>query len=156
VTASPASVEVVGPESVVRELTEAITEPVDIRGAMGRVRDTVTIGVPESNVRLKFPRNAIVVVEVRPAPVHHTVRGVPIILRHLDRGLKAAAVPASVTVRARGAADLVTILEAMKVPAYVDLGGLRRGRYNLPVRIDATSGYSIIAIDPEAVQVSIK
>jgi hypothetical protein len=156
VTASPASVDVVGPESVIRELTEAITEPVDIRGAMGRVRDTVTIGVPESSVRLKFPRNAIVVVEIRPAPVQHTVRGVPIILRHLDRGLKAGAVPAAVTVRARGAADVVTTLEGSRVPAYVDLGGLRRGRYNLPVRIDATSGYSIIEIDPAAVQVSIR
>jgi YbbR domain-containing protein len=156
VTASPASVEVVGPASLIRELTEAITEPVDIRGAMGRVRDTVTIGVPDSSVRLKLPRNAIVVVEIRPAPVQHTVRGVPVILRHLDRGLKAAAVPASVTVRARGAADVVTTLEAVKVPAYVDLGGLRRGRYNLPVRIDATSGYTILGIDPPTIQVSIR
>ena len=47
VTASPASIEVVGPESIVRQLTEATTEPVSLHGAMGRVRDTVTIGVPE-------------------------------------------------------------------------------------------------------------
>ena len=83
VTASPASVEVVGPESVIKQLTEATTEPVNLHGAMGRVRDTVTIGVAESSVRLKIPTNAVVVVDVNPAPVQHTIRGVPIILRHL-------------------------------------------------------------------------
>jgi YbbR domain-containing protein len=156
VTASPKTVEVVGPESVIRELTQATTEPVNLRGAMGRVRDTVTIGVPESSVRLKVPRNAIVVVEVNPAPVHHTIRGVPIILRHLRRGLRASVVPPAVAVSARGAAGVVTGLAAERVPVFVDLNGLRRGRYNLPVRIDATAGFSITGTDPAAVQVTIK
>jgi hypothetical protein len=156
VTASPAAVEVVGPESVVRQLTEATTEPVNVRGAMGRVRDTVTIGVPESSVRLKVPRNATVVVEVKPAPVERTVRGVPVILRHLGRGLRAAAAPANVTVTARGPADLVTAIDGARVPAFVDLSGLKKGRYNLPVRIDAASGFSVVGIDPAAVRISIK
>jgi YbbR domain-containing protein len=155
VTASPAAVEVVGPESVVRQLTEATTEPVNVRGAMGRVRDTVTIGVPESNVRLKVPRSATVVVEVKPAPVERTVRGVPLILLHLGRGLRAAAAPATVTVTARGPADVVTAIEGARVPAFVDLSGLKKGRYNLPVRIDATSGFSVVGLDPAAVRISI-
>jgi YbbR domain-containing protein len=156
VTASPASVEVVGPESVIKQLTEATTEPVNLRGAMGRVRDTVTIGVAESSVRLKIPTNAVVVVDVNPAPVHHTIRGVPILLRHLKRGLRATVVPSEVVVRARGAAGVVTRLAAERVPAFVDLNGLNRGRYNLPVRTDATAGFSITATDPAAVQVTIK
>lgn len=156
VTASPASVEVVGPESVIKQLTEATTEPVNLRGAMGRVRDTVTIGVAESSVRLKIPTNAVVVVDVSPAPVHHTIRGVPILLRHLKSGLRATVVPSEVVVRARGAAGVVTGLAAERVPAFIDLNGLNRGRYNLPVRIDATAGFSITATDPAAVQVTIK
>jgi YbbR domain-containing protein len=156
VSASPASVEVVGPESVIKQLTEATTEPVNLRGAMGRVRDTVTIGVAESSVRLKIPTNAVVVVDVNPAPVHHTIRGVPILLRHLKRGLRATVVPSEVVVRARGAAGVVTGLAADRVPAFIDLNGLNRGRYNLPVRIDATAGFSITATDPAAVQVTIK
>jgi YbbR domain-containing protein len=156
VTASPASVEVVGPESVIKQLTEATTEPVNLRGAMGRVRDTVTIGVAESSVRLRIPTNAVVVVDVNPAPVHHTIRGVPILLRHLKRGLRATVVPSEVVVRARGAAGVVTGLAAERVPAFIDLNGLNRGRYNLPVRIDATAGFSITATDPAAVQVTIK
>jgi YbbR domain-containing protein len=156
VSASPASVEVVGPESVIKQLTEATTEPVNLRGAMGRVRDTVTIGVAESSVRLKIPTNAVVVVDVNPAPVHHTIRGVPILLRHLKRGLRATVVPSEVVVRAQGAAGVVTGLAAERVPAFIDLNGLNRGRYNLPVRIDATAGFSITATDPAAVQVTIK
>jgi YbbR domain-containing protein len=156
VTASPASVEVVGPESVIKQLTEATTEPVNLRGAMGRVRDTVTIGVAESSVRLRIPTNAVVVVDVNPAPVHHTIRGVPILLRHLKRGLRATVVPSEVVVRAQGAAGVVTGLAAERVPAFIDLNGLNRGRYNLPVRIDATAGFSITATDPAAVQVTIK
>ena len=91
---------------------------------MGRVRDTVTIGVPDSNVRLKVARNAVVVVDVNPAPVQHTISGVPINLRHLSRGLRAAVVPPAVAVRARGPAGLITRLSAERVPAFVDLNGL--------------------------------
>ena len=156
VTASPPTVEVVGPESVVRRLTEATTEPVNLRGAMGRVRDTVTIGVPESSVRLKFPRSAVVIVEVKAAPVEHTVRGVPVILRHLGTGLRATVAPAAVTVNARGTAEVVRTLQGDRVPAFVELTGLRKGRYNLPVRVDATSGFSVIDVDPAAVMVTIR
>ena len=156
VTASPASIEVVGPESIVRQLTEATTEPVSLHGAMGRVRDTVTIGVPDSTVRLKSPRNAVVVVDVKAAPVAQTVRGVTVILRHLARGVKASAVPTAVSVTATGSPDVVSGLAADRVPAFVDLTGLRRGRYNLPVRIDATSGFSITSIDPPRIQVTIR
>jgi len=156
VTASPSTVEVVGPESVIRQLTEATTEPVNLHGAMGRVRDTVTIGVPESTVRLKFPRSAVVVVEVKAAPMEKTVRGVPLILRHLGKGLRVTVGPPAVAVKARGAADVVTTLAAERVPAFVDMTGLRKGRYNLPVRVDSTNGFSVIDIEPAAVTVTIR
>jgi YbbR domain-containing protein len=128
VTASPASIEVVGPESIVRQLTQATTEPVNVGGAMGRVRDTVTIGVPDSTVRLKSPGNAVVVVEIKAAPIARTVRAVAVIPE----------------------------LAPGRVPAFVDLTGLRRGRYNLPVRIDATGDFSITGIDPPSVKVTIR
>ena len=156
VTVSPTSVAVVGPESIVRQLTEATTEPVSVDGAMGRVRDTVTIGVNESRVRLQVPRNAVVTVEIERATIDRAVRGVPLILRHLARGLRAEAAPRAVTVHARGHADVVSELDAARVPAFVDLTGLRRGRYNLPVRIDATSGFTVVSVEPSTVQIRIR
>jgi YbbR domain-containing protein len=156
VTASPASIEVVGPESIVRQLTQATTEPVNVGGAMGRVRDTVTIGVPDSTVRLKSPGNAVVVVEIKAAPIARTVRAVAVIPRHLTRGAKASVAPTAVTVTATGPPDVVAELAPDRVPAFVDLTGLRRGRYNLPVRIDATGAFSITGIDPPSVKVTIR
>ena len=69
---------------------------------------------------------------------------------------KFAAAPGAVSVRARGPADIVTTLEGRRVPAFVDLSGLKKGRYNLTVRIDATSGFGITDIDPAAVRVTIR
>ena len=44
-TADPATVEIVGPDSRVRQVAEATTEPVSVKDAKTRVRDGVTIGV---------------------------------------------------------------------------------------------------------------
>jgi YbbR domain-containing protein len=48
VLAEPASVEIVGPDSRVRQVAEATTEPVSVKDARARVRDGVTIGVVDS------------------------------------------------------------------------------------------------------------
>ena len=48
----PATVEIVGPDSHVRQVAEATTEPVSVKDARSRVRDNVTIGVVDSSVRL--------------------------------------------------------------------------------------------------------
>ena len=76
--------------------------------------------------------------------------------RHLTRGAKASVAPTAVTVTASGPPDVVAELAPDRVPAFVDLTGLRRGRYNLPVRIDATGAFSITGIDPPSVKVTIR
>ena len=45
VTAEPATVEIAGPESRVKKLANATTEPVSVTGARDNVRDVVTVGV---------------------------------------------------------------------------------------------------------------
>ena len=76
-TAEPATVKVIGPESRVRQLAEATTEPVNIAGSRDRVRDVVTVGVADAAVRLDSPTSATVIVEVLPAPVERELAGVP-------------------------------------------------------------------------------
>jgi YbbR domain-containing protein len=66
VRVDPASVEIVGPEDVVRQVLEATTEPLSIDGARDHVRDTVVIGLVRSTVRLRQPQSAKVVVEIVP------------------------------------------------------------------------------------------
>ena len=55
---SPATVEVAGPESRLRRLTGATTEPVDVTDARARVADVVTVGIADSAVRLVKAQNA--------------------------------------------------------------------------------------------------
>lgn len=156
IVATPASVDVIGPESVVRQLTEATTEPIDLRNATAPVRDTVTIGLPDPAVRLLVPRSAVVTVDIEPAPVTRTVSGVPVILRNLKRGLRARVTPRTASVLARGTRATVSALRAEQVPLYVNLSGLGRGRYNLAVKADAMREISVSGIDPATVNVRIE
>ena len=90
ISAEPSTVEVVGPESHVREVAAATTEPVEIDGKNERVRDVVTVGVGDSSVRLvEQPLSATVVIEILPAPIERDVAGVPVRFRNLAAGLGA-------------------------------------------------------------------
>jgi YbbR domain-containing protein len=64
ISADPPMVEVIGPAGAVGRLTRAITEPVSVAGASMTVTETVTVGVPDSAVRLRSPQNARVAVVI--------------------------------------------------------------------------------------------
>jgi YbbR domain-containing protein len=67
VAATPATVEVVGPESALKHLQEATTEPLSVSGAKESLQDTVTIGVSDPWVRLRSPQTAAVTVSIAPS-----------------------------------------------------------------------------------------
>jgi len=156
VMSDPATVEVAGPASEVRGVTEASTEPVSVRGATRPVIDTVSIGVPDSNVRLRNPRDAIVTVEIRPVPVERTVADVPIELRNAGSGLRATAHPAAVSVVLRGPAEELAALKTGSLAVYADLAGLGPGRYNLPVRFDQMKNVTIERVQPSQLDVRLR
>lgn len=62
----PATVEVAGPESALKRLQAAVTEPVSIQDQTRTVREVVTIGVPDSSLRLRSPQTAVVTVTISP------------------------------------------------------------------------------------------
>ena len=64
----PATVQVVGPESRLRDLTEAMTEPIDVTGVSTPLRRMVTVGVDDPSLRLATPGAARVTIAVVPAP----------------------------------------------------------------------------------------
>jgi YbbR domain-containing protein len=156
VTSVPATVDVVGPASEVRGVTEATTEPVSVRGATRPVIDTVSIGVPDSNVRLRNPRDAIVTVEIRPVPIERTVTGVTVGLRNAGSGLHSSASPSTVTVVLRGPANEISALKPADLAVYADLAGLGRGRYNLPVRFDQMKNVTIQRVEPSQLDVRLR
>lgn len=154
--ADPSSVEIVGPESRVRQVAEATTEPVSVKDARARVRDAVTIGVVDSSVRLVQAQNAQVTVEIWPAPVERQVGDVPVRYRNLGTGLRANLSPQLARVTVRGAKEALTGLGADGVDAFVDLAGLGSGRYNLRVQVEPSENFGVVQIEPAVVSVTIK
>jgi YbbR domain-containing protein len=155
-TAEPATVKVIGPESHIRELSEATTEPVDIGGSRERVRDVVTVGVSDAAVRLESPTSATVMVEILPAPVERELTGVPIRWRNLGPGMRAQVVPTIARVNVRGRREALAALSATALDAFVDLAGLGAGRYNLRVQIDPAESFGLNSITPSVVEVTIR
>ena len=156
VTSDPATVEVAGPESRLRQLTSATTEPVAVTGSQDRVRDVVTIGLADSAVRLVQPQNATVVVEVLPAPVERDLPSLPVRWRNLGAGLRAQVQPSLTRLTVRGRRGALASLSAGEIDAFVDLAGLGPGRYNLRVQVDASQTFGVTAIAPAVVNVTIK
>ena len=156
ISADPATVEIVGPESHVRQVAEATTEPVSVKDARSRVRDNVTIGIVDSSVRLAQAQSANVTVDIWPAPVERRMPDVPVRWRNLGAGLRAQVSPQLVHVTVRGSKDPLAALRGDSVQAFVDLAGLGSGRYNLRVQVDPAESFGVLAIDPAVVSVTIK
>ena len=154
-TVDPATIEVVGPESAIKRVTQALTEPVSVAGARTSVTENVTIRLLDATLRLKNPRPAKVTIQIVPAPVEQTVRDRPVHLRSLEPNLSARALPAVVDVRVRGSREALGRVEPDDIMAYVDLAGLGSGRYTLTVRADAAGEVGVTRVDPATVQVRI-
>ena len=156
VVADPASVEIIGPDSRVRQVAEATTEPVSVKDARARVRDGVTVGVVDASVRLTQAQTAQVTVEIWPAPVERQLAEVPVRYRNLGTGLRASLSPQLARVTVRGAKDALGALRADSVETFVDLAGLGSGRYNLRVQVEPAESFGVVLIDPAVVAVTIK
>lgn len=156
VTSDPAEVEVVGPETVLRGLTRAITEPVVVTGARSTVPETVTIGVPDSSVRLKTPRSARVTVTIRPVPAERTIESVPVRIDRVGKAVVAEASPSVVSVTVKGAREKISGLDAGSMTASVDLVGLGPGRYNLPVKVTPIQDVEIVNVQPATASVRVR
>lgn len=156
VTTTPPMVDVIGPISAVQQVVEATTEPVDISGATASVRDTVTIGLPDSAARLRTPQTGIVVVEIVPAPVERTLEAVTVAPRGLGASRRASIQPSRVRVVVRGSPDALEALARGDVNVFADLTGLAPGRYNLPVKFEAPSHVSVVRVEPATLDVVIR
>jgi YbbR domain-containing protein len=138
VTVSPRMMAITGPESAVKEATEAITEPVSITDARAPVTETVNVGLLDPSLRERPIANR---------PVH---------LRNLRDGLTANAVPALVDVVLRGTREGLARVAPEEVSAYVDLAGLGPGEYQLTVEIETTDRAGVARVDPATVQIRIQ
>ena len=156
VTVEPATVEVVGPESEVRNLAGAVTEPIELRSSAGQVREKVAVAILNSEARLRTPQEAIVTIDIQPVRTERLIGGVPVRMPQLAEGLRAQSNPPNVAVTVRADGEMLKQLAAGSVDASVDVAGLGAGRYTLPVRVAASRLFGVVRIDPPQVQVTIR
>ena len=157
VASDPATVRIEGPESRVRQLAEATTEPVLVTGSRDRVRESVTIGLADSAVRLSnMPQSATVVVDVLPAPLEREFHGVPVRYRNLASGLRAQIQPSVAQVIVRGRREALGGLRSDTIESFVDLAGLGPGHYNLRVQVEPSQDFGVASLSPAVVDVIIK
>jgi YbbR domain-containing protein len=154
-TADPKTVEVVGPESVVKRATEVLTEPVSVAGAREKVKDNVALGLLDPSLRLKNVRAATVTVQIVPAPLERVLHSRPVHLRGLPSGLQAQAIPATVDVTVRGSREALSRVEADDIVAHIDIAGLGAGEYSLDVHADSPPDVGVIRMEPASVKVRI-
>ena len=155
IVTTPPAVDLVGPASRLEQITTALTEPVSVAGATGRVEATVTVGVADPVVRLRIPVSATVVVDIVPAPLERTLHEIAVESRGLD-GRRAVVAPDRITVSVLGARELVRALDTGSVRAFVDLAGLAPGDYNLPVAVESGDELGVTQIDPPFVRVTLR
>jgi YbbR domain-containing protein len=152
VKSDPATVQVVGPTGAVARLTAAITEPVSIAGATGRVTDMVNIGVADPTVRLVEPGRAEVTVNIVGAPVEWAIAGIPI---RRPEHASIELLPVEVTVFVRGPRE-TRGSRVEDFEATIDIEGLRAGVFQLPVKIVPPARVGVIKVEPPHVRVRIR
>jgi hypothetical protein len=155
VTSTPPTVEVIGPESSLRVLEEAITEPITVANASRPIREVVTIGVVDPSVRVRTPQTAEVTVQIVTGSSARTFGAVPIAIRNLDNGLRARVLPLNVSIVVRGTEQTVTELTADAVDASVDAAALGVGDHSVPIRVRAPQGITVERASPETARLRI-
>jgi YbbR domain-containing protein len=155
VISDPGTVEVVGPESAIKEATEAVTEPVSIAGATAEVVEDVMVGFIDSPLRLKSARLATVRVQVLPGPRERTIRNRAVHLRNVGSNLTPRAIPQFVDIVVRGSREGLSRLDPEAVTAFVDLSGLGAGEYPVAVKVDELPDAGFVRAEPSTVQVHL-
>ena len=155
VSSDPPTVEVVGPESSLRALDEAITEPISVENATRPVREVVTIGVADPAVRLRTPRTAAVTIPIIAGSSSRILKGVPVRIENLAQGLRGRLAAATVSVAVRGTESAVLALTPESLDAQVDARNLPPGEHAVEVRVRAGQGLTIEGIVPQSLQLRI-
>jgi YbbR domain-containing protein len=155
VTTTPATVEVIGPESSLRGLDEAMTEPVTIADQRRPVREVVTVGVADPTVRLRTPQTATVIVQIGPGTSTRTLTGVSVAVINAESGVHVRPLPATISVGLKGTREDIETATPEVIQAQVDVAGLAPGEHTVEVKVRARVGLTIDAITPPSVRVRI-
>jgi hypothetical protein len=76
--------------------------------------------------------------------------------RNLASGLEARITPSAVKLRVRGTQDAIAKITDTSIVAYVDLEGVARGEYGLPVRLEPAADVGLDQLEPTTVSIHVE
>jgi YbbR domain-containing protein len=155
IVSDPPRVEIVGPESSVRYIDEAVTETISVESADEPITRTVALGLLDPAIRLKASQRAVVSVEILPVRRTRRLSNQAVELRGLSDGLKALAVPSTVEVELQESDDGADARGLDTVTLFVDLTGLGAGEYTMNIETDSPPESGSAQIDPPALVVHV-
>lgn len=155
VKSDPATVEVIGPESSLRGLEEAMTEPISIANAARPLNEVVTVGVADPSVRLRAPQTATVTVQIGLGMTRKTLTNVPVTVTNADQRLRVSVLPPSLSITVMGTREAIQQLTVEAVAATIDATGLSPGDHVVDVKTQVEQGVTVESMAPRNVRVRI-
>ena len=155
VKSDPATVEVIGPESSLRGLEEAMTEPISIANAARPLNEVVTVGVADPSVRLRAPQTATVTVQIGLGMTRKTLTNVPVTVTNADQRLRVSVLPPSLSITVMGTREAIQQLTVEAVAAMIDATGLSPGDHVVDVKTQVEQGVTVESMAPRNVRVRI-
>ena len=156
ITTTPTTVEVVGPVSRLAELAVAITDPVSVTDVSETVEAVVSVGVSDDALRLPAAATASVIVDIVAADLQQVSRRAAVSFKNLESNQRASTVNPTVTVAASGPRHALDGFRGDLIDAFVDLAGLRAGRYTLPVHVVLGPELVVQAVEPATIEIEIR
>ncbi len=133
--ATPATVDIVGDQTVLDGITSLAVPGLDVAGERESIHEKAPILVPENVMVLGGTAEVEVFVDIREKTNKKSFEAVPIEARELGKGLKATFSKETTDISVEGRISLVDLLSRNDVQAYVDLKGYKEGNYNLYVNV---------------------
>ena len=152
----PPEVRVPGPETILEEMTEIETEPVNI---MGReiTFDTSAVLSPLSRFSPGKEQRVTVIVILRPELQQRSFEGVGVdFLKDLAASDDVQVLPREVNLHLKGPTSVMEALTIEDLRVYIDIVGLKPGTWELPLRTAFPAGVILDRADPDIIKVTIE
>ncbi|MDR1620378.1 MAG: hypothetical protein LBS18_06945 [Clostridiales bacterium] len=135
VTATPATVDIIGDAAVLETINSITVEGIELAGRKESLHEKRALTIPEGVTVLNNIEEAEVFVDIREKTDRKSFDAIEIQPINLGRKLGAALSETTVDITVEGRVSLVYLLERKDVEAFVDLNGLKEGVWKLPVSI---------------------
>lgn len=151
----PPEVRVPGAETILKDMTEIETEPINV---MGReiTFDTKAILSSLSPFSAGKEEKVTVIVVLRPELQQRSFEDIKVdILKSIGASNEIQIIPGKVDLYLRGSDPVMNSLSAEDIRVYIDLIDLKPGTWELPLHTAFPSGISLDRADPEIIKVII-